>query len=368
MVGMTKAAAGCGVLHYSQARLCSFGIIPYLGVHLAELTAIYEGNSDYLQDAQHLYNIDKYRLIHQTINRVHDMQKSRYNFIPIRLIQVMINKAIIPFIKLSSTETSTFGKAMYSLSEEVESPTEIRLFEEELFELGKSKSGHLGLKGRDVNDMNKKGRPRSGSASLRYNRPSIQNNVDYGIGVELGDGRVKKLFPIGDSTGKDKSQRSDAYKRIMMQATRSKLIVKKNQRRSLSSEEDSDENSESASVDYSDKESEENSDEDARDYSEEDSEEDSQEYSQEDSQQSYQQSYSEGNSEEDSGEYSQEDSQQSSRERYSQEDSEEESLRDTYGSEDERESEVTRSTSSTIEKKKSSTSGRIMKKMRSYFL
>lgn len=62
-------------------------LIPYLGIHLTDLTFIEEGNKD-MQG--HLINFAKRRLLYQTISGLQNFQQTIYNFQPVRQIQDII--------------------------------------------------------------------------------------------------------------------------------------------------------------------------------------------------------------------------------------------------------------------------------------
>lgn len=62
-------------------------LIPYLGIHLTDLTFIEEGNKD-MQG--HLINFAKRRLLYQTISGLQNFQQTGYNLQPVRQIQDII--------------------------------------------------------------------------------------------------------------------------------------------------------------------------------------------------------------------------------------------------------------------------------------
>jgi hypothetical protein len=62
-------------------------LIPYLGIHLTDLTFIEEGNKDM---QAHLINFAKRRLLYQTISGLQNFQQTIYNFQPVRQIQDII--------------------------------------------------------------------------------------------------------------------------------------------------------------------------------------------------------------------------------------------------------------------------------------
>jgi len=62
-------------------------LIPYLGIHLTDLTFIEEGNKDM---HGHLINFAKRRLLYQTISGLQNFQQTGYNLQPVRQIQDII--------------------------------------------------------------------------------------------------------------------------------------------------------------------------------------------------------------------------------------------------------------------------------------
>ena len=95
-------------------------LIPHLGSHLAEITSVDEGNSDYISNAPHLLNVTKLKLSARTVLQLADMQKFRYNLTPIRIISCAIDKALQPFVHLTSLQVADCERSLYDLSKERE--------------------------------------------------------------------------------------------------------------------------------------------------------------------------------------------------------------------------------------------------------
>jgi len=63
--------------------------IPYLGVHLTDLTFVEDGNPDYVGN---LINFTKRSLLYEVISKIQQYQQLPYNFHPIHQIQSYIKK------------------------------------------------------------------------------------------------------------------------------------------------------------------------------------------------------------------------------------------------------------------------------------
>jgi hypothetical protein len=94
--------------------------IPHLGAHLAEITSVDEGNTDYISNAPHLLNVVKLKLLARTVMQLADLQKFRYNLTPVRIVSCAIDKALQPFVHLTKTEVSENDRKMFDLSLERE--------------------------------------------------------------------------------------------------------------------------------------------------------------------------------------------------------------------------------------------------------
>lgn len=95
-------------------------VVPHLAAHLGEMATIIEGNPDYLPDAPHLINLSKIRLITRAINTIAIMRQQKYNFIPIRLISIVINRELKQFVYLNGIESTNKGRLLYDKSVKLE--------------------------------------------------------------------------------------------------------------------------------------------------------------------------------------------------------------------------------------------------------
>jgi len=94
--------------------------IPHLGAHLAEITSVDEGNTDYISNAPHLLNVVKLKLLARTVMQIADLQKFRYNLSPARIISCAIDRALQPFVHLTSAEVADNDRKLFDLSLERE--------------------------------------------------------------------------------------------------------------------------------------------------------------------------------------------------------------------------------------------------------
>lgn len=95
-------------------------IVPHLGAHLAELTSIADGNTDYLPDRPYLFNTHKLALLAGTLSLLLKMQRLSYNLTPVRCISAALNFTAKRELKLSAAAASAFAAQMYTLSNAVE--------------------------------------------------------------------------------------------------------------------------------------------------------------------------------------------------------------------------------------------------------
>ncbi len=94
--------------------------IPHLGAHLAEMTAVDEGNSDYVNSAPHLLNVVKLKLFARPVMQLADLQKYRYNLTPVRIVSCAVDKALQPFVFLTNADVSENERKLFNLSMERE--------------------------------------------------------------------------------------------------------------------------------------------------------------------------------------------------------------------------------------------------------
>jgi hypothetical protein len=95
-------------------------IVPHLGAHIAELTSIYEGNSDYLYDSPYLFNVNKLSLCASTLSFILKMQRLKYVLTPVRCIIAALNMVAKIHLKQSASAISDQARKAYELSQAVE--------------------------------------------------------------------------------------------------------------------------------------------------------------------------------------------------------------------------------------------------------
>src|SRR3990167_8406072 len=74
-----------------QLHLTEQPCIPYLGVHLSDLTFIEEGNPHYLEGTK-LINFERRQLIYDVVHLIQCLQRNYYNFQEVNQLSVLLTK------------------------------------------------------------------------------------------------------------------------------------------------------------------------------------------------------------------------------------------------------------------------------------
>lgn len=98
------------------------GVVPHLGVHLAELTQINEGNISHIAEAPHLLNIRKLVLLSRSLTFIGRLQRMTYKRLqPVRMLATLLNHSLKPYLRLNTKESATTGRMLYERSLAIES-------------------------------------------------------------------------------------------------------------------------------------------------------------------------------------------------------------------------------------------------------
>lgn len=112
-------------------------VVPHLGAHLAEYCTVegkilefvfdiglllfyIEGNSNFLPDAPYLINVEKMKLNVRISQLMQKMQRFRYCFSSVRVIQSTLLKCFTEGQYLSTMEATLWSRRMYNKSSELE--------------------------------------------------------------------------------------------------------------------------------------------------------------------------------------------------------------------------------------------------------
>lgn len=194
--------------------------MPHIGAHLAELTAITEGNPSFIPENPHLINMNKYSLYSNTLTTLRKMQRLKYNLTSVRMIVAALNHQIKLHSKLSLSESSEYSKMLFKMSEETESNTMITRYQ----------SGDTSMVGSSI-EHNQSNIDARRSPSPVVPPPPSDGHGHSSIHSTPSNTAHKKLPGSPTLSRKDsfsaqkKFRKSDAYDRIMKSTQNLEIAV-----------------------------------------------------------------------------------------------------------------------------------------------
>lgn len=178
-------------------------VVPHLGAHLAELTSVADGNTDYLADRPYLFNTHKLALLAGTLSLLLKMQRLSYNLTPVRCVSAALNFTAKTQLKLSTAAASEFSKKMFALSSAVE-PTMADARESNSFSTSNGPPASLrpqqGPKGKATRSASPPGSPNGTGTG----KPKIRKSLAYERITKSG-----KQHEVDDQDGEEGSEGED---------------------------------------------------------------------------------------------------------------------------------------------------------------